>query len=870
MFLFTVNANSDISLLRLAELLSSSAKRLLFFFLLSYLILGSSAYAGEFIVVGIQLNSQDKGEFFVVFEEDGNFLVKPEDLAQLGLKEIDGGRVLFQGEEYFSLKTINGVSFALNDATLVLQIDADPDLLPEQFVDMSPLRKESVYEPRETSIFFNYGIDYLTASGDNSDNSDVFTLTNEFGVRHENILFLNDLLYTDNAYEDRFVRLHTNFTRDWREEMQRLIVGDFYASSGDLGSQINLGGVSFSKTYRLNPYFYENPLFNYSGFLTLPSDVELYVDGVRLRTESLSPGKFELRNFESSGGGRNIEVVVRDSLGREQRFSAPFYFTDRLLRKNLHEYNYSLGFLRREFGQESNHYSHLAGSATHQYGLTDDLTVGGRFEGGDGLFNLGGELFYLADHYGLFRFSLAGSLLGSESGFSGLLGYEYRSRNFSTRLHYELLDEEYRNFNRLRATNLVKSSLNFGISYVDKKLGGLSFDFANVDYTLEESRTIYSFSHSRRLVRNWYLSTTLRQNDAEESETEVFINLSYNLKSNHSLASRLYFGEDNSTQLIEAQKNVPAGAGLGWRAALEGEQFNSSRSYAIDTSAQQNGRYGIYRGELRATTGDEIDHREEIRLSTSGAITYVGGYLRPTRPVNDSFSLVKVSDLEGVRVYLNSQDMGRTDKDGILVIPTMSSYFDNQISIDDKDIPIDYLMPQVSKNLSPPLRSGSCSYFPVEKYQAYMGQLISRSGAEMTPLEYYEGLFTAGNRTVSFFTGAGGEFYFDNDPSNSRVKAESAWVEGCAAIMATEGFVFGAETYTGVAVTEEGKICTFEVALSPSEEAYVDLGHVHCRNVSAGKVGDEDPAEHLPEEEMNKGEAELDPTTLEDASDAVL
>ncbi|PLX87870.1 MAG: hypothetical protein C0619_13845, partial [Desulfuromonas sp.] len=412
--------------------LSLPACLFLFFTILPALIFCPFVQASDLIIVGVQLNTEEKGEYFVVIEDDGNFLFKPEDLSSIGLKNLEGEKVFFQGEEYFSLKTLNGVSFKLDEANLVLQIESDPALLLEQFVDLSPERKESVYEPRETSIFFNYGIDYLTASGDNSDDADVLTLTNEIGIRHENILFLNDLLYTDNPFDDRFVRLHTNFTHDWRETMQRLIVGDFYASSGDLGSQINLGGVSFSKTYRLNPYFYENPLFNYSGFLTLPSDVELYVDGVRLRTERLSPGKFELRNFESSGGGRDIEVVIRDSLGREQKISAPFYFTDRLLRKQLHEYSYNLGFLRREFGQESNHYSHLAASATHQYGLTDDLTVGGRFEGGDDLFNLGGELFYLADHYGLFRFSLAGSTLKSESGVGGLLGYEYRSRNFST------------------------------------------------------------------------------------------------------------------------------------------------------------------------------------------------------------------------------------------------------------------------------------------------------------------------------------------------------------------------------------------------------------------------------------------------------
>lgn len=818
----------------------------------------------ELIIVAVELNSVERGDFFVAVEEDGNFLVRSEDLDQLGVHGFDGETKLFDGEEYFSLKTIKGMDFQLDEENLILKIDSDPTLLPEQFVDLSPVREESIYVPREGSFFLNYGIDYQTAFGDYSDNSDVLNLTNEIGIRHKNILFLNDLHYTHSVFDDRFVRLHTNFTYDWRDKMQRLVVGDFYASSGDLGSQINLGGVSFAKNYRINPYFYENPLFNYSGFLRLPSDVELYVDGVRLRTEHLSPGKFELRNFESSGGGRNIEVVVRDSLGREQRISAPFYFTDRLLRKQLHEYNYNLGFLRREFGQESNHYSHLAASAIHQYGFTDNMTVGGRLEGGDNLLNLGGELFYLLDRYGLFRFSLAGSTLKGEAGVGGLAGYEYRSRNFSTRFQYELFGDGYRNFSRTQTTNLVKSSLNFGISYIDNKLGSLSFDFADVDYTEEERRTIYSMTYSRRLVRNWYLSTTLRQIDAEESSSEVFVNLNYHFDLKHSMASRLYVSDDNSTQLIEAQKNIPTGAGLGWRAALEGEQFDSSQNYSIDTSVQQNRRFGIYRGALRVTTGDDIGHREELRLSTSGAITYVGGYLRPTRPVTDSFSLVKVGALEDVRVYLNSQDMGRTDKDGILVVPTMTSYYDNQISIEDKDIPIDYLMPHVSKNLSPPLRSGSCSYFQVEKYQAFMGQLVSSVEDEVVPLEFYEGVFTAGNTKVKFFTGIGGEFYFDNDPSNLPEKIQKDNLDGCVAIMSTKGFVFGTEKFTGVAVNEEGNICNFEIAHSPREEVYIDLGNVECYGGSSTKMKSGVPAENKRVRTMIEEDIDTDTSVVED------
>jgi outer membrane usher protein len=55
----------------------------------------------------------------------------------------------------------------------------------------------------------------------------------------------------------------SNVTYDRRNEQQRIVVGDFIASSGDLGSSINLGGLSFSKIYAMNPYFIKNPLLDF-------------------------------------------------------------------------------------------------------------------------------------------------------------------------------------------------------------------------------------------------------------------------------------------------------------------------------------------------------------------------------------------------------------------------------------------------------------------------------------------------------------------------------------------------------------------------------------------------------------------------------
>ncbi len=232
-----------------------------------------------------------------------------------------------------------------------------------------PGRQPKVYYPRDTSAFFNYRLDYY--AGDSFDFNS-FNVTNEAGFRTGDILFFSDAFYTKKPDDEKFVRLMTNVTYDYRGGLQRFIAGDFVAFSGDLGSTLTMGGISFSKVYRMDPYLIKNPMLNVSGFVTLPSEVEIYLNGMRLRTERLSPGGFDLRDINYYGGAGLLEVIIRDPFGKEERLNFPFYFTDLLLKKGLHEYSYNLGAIREEFGEESNEYSDVALTAFHRYGFSDN------------------------------------------------------------------------------------------------------------------------------------------------------------------------------------------------------------------------------------------------------------------------------------------------------------------------------------------------------------------------------------------------------------------------------------------------------------------------------------------------------------------
>jgi outer membrane usher protein FimD/PapC len=214
---------------------------------------------------------------------------------------------------------------------------------------------------------------------------------------------------------------------------------------------------------------------------------------------------------------------------------------------------------------------------------------------------------------------------------------------------------------------------------------------------------------------------------------------------------------------------------------------------------QFNSRNAVYEGEYRSGAGEEGVYR----LAASGAVVYLNDAVGLTRPVNDSFGLVRVGNLEGVRVYQNSQELGRTDSTGKIFIPNLGSYYENQISINDKDVPMDYTIPEVIRYVSPPLRSGSYVQFDATKYQAVTGRILLKIEEKIKPVEFYEIRMVVDGREVAFPTGKGGEFYLENLKPGDY----------------------------GAVFDYEGRTCSFIMKVPMSEETIIDTGGIVCEDI---------------------------------------
>lgn len=481
------------------------------------------------LVVAVTLNQIKKGDFYIYQNTAGEHLFKKTDFITLGLRKIEGNTVQIEGETYIVLNSIPGLEVRYDEKRLQLNMISMPTLLDKNVIDLSSQRRKGVIKPIDNSAFLNYRLGYF--GGETGAES--VNLSTEVGLRMFDSLLLSSFSLNKTDSGSHSVRLMTNVNHDWREDLTRLTIGDFFAFSGDLGSTQNLGGISFSKRYAIDPYLIQRPTADLIGVTATPSEADVYLDGVHLRNIKLSPGEFELKNINYYGGARDIRVVIKDAFGREQTINQDYYFASAGLRQGLHEYSYNMGFVRHDYGLVSNDYGKLATSAFHRYGVSDSLTLGFREETLGSTLNAGLQAFLRSNRLGAISFAVSAShdpVTGS--GAAHQFGYNYQEGNFSARLLWRRFQENYVTASNSQLLGQPKTAFGAGLSYGSRRFGYFSVDHAfNTQYDGSERRST-NLGYHKSLFSRLNIFGTLghvseHSSTEQTSENNLFLGISY-------------------------------------------------------------------------------------------------------------------------------------------------------------------------------------------------------------------------------------------------------------------------------------------------------------------------------------------------------
>jgi len=730
------------------------------------LCLAPAVKAVEPAIVEVRLNSVEKGEYVVRATEDGDFLIRGSDLELIGLHGFNGREIPVENRTYISLKSIPGVTFDFDNSYQILKIQAAPVLLESRSVDFSPGPRSDVSYPSENSLFINYGFNEQVAAGSGA--ASLFTATQEIGMRRGNYLFLSDSMITHNENTRGASRLMTRLIHDDRSTLRRTVIGDFYTSSETLGSSLLMAGVSFSKKYTMDPTLWRYSTLDYEGFVSLPSQIDVYMDGTQIGSEQFSPGGFGLSNIPVGSGLHNMEIRVRDSLGRERRVDLSLYSSNTVLRKGFHDYEYHVGIRRKDFGSAGDHYSGAAFVAAHRYGLFNIMTVGFRAEGGSGLVNAGPQASLRLGHYGVTDANLSFSTESpGRRGMALSLSHTFQGRQINLRLQASAYGRRYSTVTTASSPELTeRPRFSFGtaFSYGNRTLGSLTFDLKAIKKYIGENFKSYAVTYTRYLAKRMSLSVNYRHFGNDLMDNAVYIGLTYYPGRGMTVSNSYQRDGESDVTTVNMHKNPPAGSGFSYRMQFMKRHYSGSSNTLVNPRVQYKGRYGIYAAEYRGGLGLDSEEKNAYSFSASGGLVFAGNSWGFTRPVYDSFAVVRTGNLEGVRTYLNNHEIGRTNSRGEIIIPDLNSYVNNIISINDKDVPVNYALEDISLRFSPPWRSGTPVHFNTKKLQAFIGAVYLNTDSGTIPVEFAD-MRIADTPAIHFLTGHDGEFYLENVPA---------------------------------------------------------------------------------------------------------
>lgn len=754
-------------------------------------------------ILAVQVNLEAKGDFLVQVAQDGDVLVREADLRELDISNLPYETAVIAREPYVSLRSLPGATFEFDRAKLVLSIRVDPRALARrQVVDLAPQRNPNVRYPAPAGAFFNYNVtqtrDDLTGAGTNA-------AAGEFGWRLGEYLLTGDAIATEDRLtgETRRTRLNTSLIHDRRDTLQRLVIGDFVTvPQSVLGSSLRLGGVSFSRRFDIDPYYVRFPGQIVSGTAALPSEIFIYSNGALVRRERVLPGTFDLQNLVSITGLQVTEVVVRDVLGNEQRIVDPFYFSDTLLREGLDEYSVDLGAERREFGTRSNDYGGVGFSGLYRRGVSDSLTFGARGESLGGRHNFGPIATLRLGTLGVLSsgFSYSSGPLGRGAALNFAHSYQSRQANANIALRFE-----ERAYSRAASSTIDPHRYDLSMTASRALTPGSSIGVAftsSSPWSAPTTRTS-SVTYRQRITRDIYVAATARHGSGANASDELLFSLAWTLDGpigqRPLLTAQAQRQDDRHVETLQVSGGNPDAEGALYRLAAERQSDKRTSRTVLNPLVQ----YNFSRASVRAEAfHDSLTHATRTEVGVQGGVAAVDSQWSLARPVRDSFAIVKVGDAEDVRIYVNNQPIGRTGADGTLFVPRLASYFENPVMVEDKDLPIDYIVPETRYIVSPALRSGVLLDFKARKVKAVAGKLVRREADAMRAFGDAEGRVTVEGSDLPLLSARDGSFYLEN-VAPGRYRGEA---------------------------TRRGERCSFELRVPESSEIVVDLREVACEN----------------------------------------
>ncbi|MEP6609626.1 MAG: fimbria/pilus outer membrane usher protein, partial [Burkholderiaceae bacterium] len=604
----------------------------------------TAAAEQDLAVVTVSVNGIRKEGLAYVLRDGDNLLIDSETLRRLSVRYESSTAREREGRLMVPLAAINGLAWAMQPKQQHLELTFDPRAMAMNDITYQLTSTPPPQLPHWGG-FVNYGVygasalsgDNRPAFGDTIGASLAASVFGPYGIGSAALL-ANPRSADSNG--DRVVLLDANWRWDDIPSRTTLLVGDAVSTPGWWGRALRFGGVQFGTNYALQPGFVTYPLLAVSGLATVPSTADILVNNVRVAEQNVPSGPFTISNLPTMTGAGELNLLVRDAFGQQRVVTQPFYIAPQLLRSGLTEFSIGGGAERLNYGLKTLDYGGAYASGWARHGINEVLTgeLRGEADGHVAAGGVGADV--LVGNIGVFSAGMAASQSDRGNGTKYLVGFDRQTPFVSVGARMYRASEQYQEIGDIGSH--FSRSWNVYARGSMGRYGSVAAGYTSVRYDRANALSIYTASYSVNVSPRAFLSLTASRFTGGRDQTQVLALLTIPLdtltSASVSAQSNRHDGEGTLIGEAYVQRSLPVGEGYGYYLRANTERVASGGvTYA--------GPYGRYTLEA---SGDR--ERAGLRATAAGGIAWVGDSMMFAQPIEQGFALVRVGELEGVRV----------------------------------------------------------------------------------------------------------------------------------------------------------------------------------------------------------------------------
>ena len=348
-----------------------------------------------------------------------------------------------------------------------------------------------------------------------------------------------------------------------------------------------------------------------------------------------------------------------------------------------------------------------------------------------------------------------------------------------------------------KATRHPATSASASAGWSSDKLGSFSLSYVHSHTEGSPADGVGSFGWSRSFKNRTSLYAGANKNFRNKRELSFHAGLSISLDNGYSTSAGISRNKHNNSYQATLNKTSSGMGstswGIGWQ---QNDNANGSRSNTFNGNIRHQNTYGDGWANVYSQSGNS-----NWNAGWRGGLVLMGGSLFATRQVNDSFAVVSTGDMADVPIRAGGMPVGKTNRKGLALIPSLSAYQKNTVSVDIAELPLDVQLEHTVAEIAPPERSGMRVEFKIQRTRAATMTLKDAQN-QLLPSG---GSITAEDGTPAAVTGFDGKTYIENMKE-------------------------GINRFT-VALPENGGTCTFEADYPETHnlDSIPELGDIICR-----------------------------------------